>query len=108
MEGCRLPGWKDCMDGMIKDLGIFKSDQSDPMGHEGNSYVIKDIKNTLRLLEGRARLFVEMVVDGGAQVSGALHCEASLASLIALPRGAFDDKYNTLIEVLEVTYEIVF
>ena len=106
MVECTLPGWKECANEMIvnfDNLGAI-----DPKDIGSTESPINTINNTLNLLQARALLYMEMVMDEKAKVCGPLHCEASLASLLALSQGAVDGKYDTLILNLEVTYTIVF
>jgi hypothetical protein len=84
-------------------LGTF-----DPEDDNDTKSPINAINDTLGLLRARALLYMEMIIDGKAEVRGTLHCEASLASLLALSQGAVDGKYDTLIWDLQVTYTIVF
>ena len=109
IKECRLPGWKECVTEMTANLAkLAMLDSVDINGDDNRGCKFKDIRDALGLLGVKALLFVEMVTDEQAKVCGTLHCEASLASLLVLLPGAFDDKYRRIISTFKVTYSIVF
>ena len=105
MVECMLPEQKESTNEMIVNFNNLGT--VDPENIGDTESPINAINNTLNLLQARALLYMEMVMDEKAKVCGPLHCKASLASLLMLSQGAVDGKYDTLILNLEVTYTIV-